>query len=148
MQPNTHFSSASYQSWKLTQSGSPLSCSPPAFTQASPMMNWDNGKPNPRYWVLKLIRDNFVPGDKIVQTKSFSMNHPVYAEGFVNAEGKRKVLLVNLRNNDVDVRIPGSKGGSEQFVDEVTGENPPRTESLGNETVSLKGFSVTVVNLP
>ena len=121
---------------------------PPGFYPSVSMMNWDNGKPNPRYWVLKLIRDNVVPGDKIVQTKSFSESHPVYAEGFVSAQGKRKVLLINLRNNDANVLIPGSKGGVAQFVDEATGENPPRTESLGNDTVSLKGFSVTVVSLP
>ena len=28
------------------------------------MIDWVNGKPNARYWVLKLIRDNFHPGDK------------------------------------------------------------------------------------
>lgn len=121
---------------------------PPGFYPSVSMMNWDNGKPNPRYWVLKLLRDNLVPGAKIVQTKSFSMNHPVYAEGFVNAEGKRKVLLINLRNGDVSVRIPGSNGGVERFVDETTSENPPQTESLGSDTVSLRGFSVAVVDLP
>lgn len=121
---------------------------PPGFFPSVSMMNWDNGNRNPRYWVLKMIRDNFAPGDKIVRATSLRMNHPVYAEGFVNTQGKRKVLLVNLRNSDVSVVIPGSKGGIEQFVDEVTGEDPPRTVSLTNDTVSLRGFSVAVVNLP
>ena len=57
-----------------------------------------------------------------MQTRSFSVKHPVYAEGFVNAEGGRKVLLVNLRNGKVGVQISGSKGGVERFVDEATGE--------------------------
>jgi hypothetical protein len=120
----------------------------PGFFPSVSMMNWDNGNRNPRYWVLKLIRDNFAPGDKIVRTKPSTMNHSVYAVGFVSAQGKRKVLLVNVRNSDVNVRIPGSKGGLEQFVDEVTGEDPPRKVPLGSDTVSLRGFSVAVVNLP
>jgi hypothetical protein len=121
---------------------------PPGFFPSVSMMNWENGNRNARYWVLKLIRGNFTPGDKIVKTDFFSMKHPVYAEGFVSAQGKRKVLLVNLRNNDTGVMIPGSKGGTEQFVDEVTGENPPRTVPLESDAVTLRGFSVAVVNLP
>lgn len=120
----------------------------PGFFPSVSMMNWENGNPNPRYWVLKMIRDNFAPGDKIVGTRPTRMKHPVYAEGFVNAQGKRKVLLVNLRNSDVNLLIPGSKGGVEQFVDEVTGENPPGTAPLQSDTVALRAFSVAVVNLP
>ena len=120
----------------------------PGFYPSVSMMNWENGNRNPRYWVLKLIRDSFAPGDKIVQAWPSRPKHPVYAEGFVSTQGKRKVLLVNLRNSDVTVQISGSKGGTEQFVDEVTGENPPRTVPLGSDTLTLKGFSVAVVNLP
>ena len=32
------------------------------------MIDWVNGKPNARYWVLKLIKDNFQPGDTLVET--------------------------------------------------------------------------------
>ena len=32
------------------------------------MIDWVNGKPNSRYWVLKVLHDNFGPGDKLVQT--------------------------------------------------------------------------------
>jgi len=121
---------------------------PPGFFPSVSMMNWENGNRNARYWVSKLIRDNFTSGDKIVNTDFFSMQHPVYAEGFVSPQGKRKVLLINLRNSDVNVQIPGSKGGLEQFVDEVTGENPPGTAPLGSDTVSLRAFSVAVVSMP
>lgn len=121
---------------------------PPGFFPSVSMMNWENGNRNPRYWVLKLIRDNFAPGDKIVQTKPFGMNEEVYAEGFVDPQGKRKVLLVNLRNKVVNLLIPNSNGGLEQFVDEVTGEDPPRTAPLESDTVSLRAFSVAVVSLP
>ena len=30
------------------------------------MIDWTTGKPNARYWVLKLLRDNFGPGNRLV----------------------------------------------------------------------------------
>ena len=41
---------------------------PTQFPSVS-MMNWENNKPNARFWVLKLIKDSFHPGDKLVETK-------------------------------------------------------------------------------
>ena len=32
------------------------------------MIDWKNGKPNARYWVLSLLKDNFHPGDQLVAT--------------------------------------------------------------------------------
>lgn len=32
------------------------------------MMDWTNGKPNSRFWVLKLLIDEFALGDKLVET--------------------------------------------------------------------------------
>ena len=32
------------------------------------MVNWTNGFGNARYWTLKVLLDNFQPGDKIVST--------------------------------------------------------------------------------
>ena len=42
---------------------------PTQFPSVS-MVDWTNGKPNPRYWVLKLLKDNFGPGDKLVDTQT------------------------------------------------------------------------------
>ena len=33
------------------------------------MVDWDTGQPNARFWVLKLLRTNFGPGDKLVETR-------------------------------------------------------------------------------
>ena len=41
---------------------------PSQFPSVS-MIDYNNGKPNARYWVLKLIKDNFHPGDKLVADK-------------------------------------------------------------------------------
>lgn len=121
---------------------------PPGFFPSVSMMNWENGGRNARYWVLKLIHENLNPGDKIVKGNLFSVNEPVYAEGFISPQGKRKVLLVNLRNADVSVRLPGGKGGLEHFVDQTTGENPPGITHLDSDVLPLRAFSVAVVNMP
>jgi hypothetical protein len=57
------------------------------------MVDWTTGRPNARYWVLKLLHDNFGPGDKLVETAS-GVSY-VYAQGFVSRDGQRKLLLVN-----------------------------------------------------
>ena len=42
---------------------------PTQFPSVS-MVDWNNGKPNARYWVLKLLHDNFGPGDKLVEIET------------------------------------------------------------------------------
>ena len=48
------------------------------------MLDWNDGKPNARFWVLKLLHDNFGPGDKIVETADD--NPYVYAVAFSTHE--------------------------------------------------------------
>src|SRR5208283_787725 len=40
---------------------------PSQFPSVS-MMDWTTNQPNARFWVLKLIKDSFHPGDKLVET--------------------------------------------------------------------------------
>ena len=42
---------------------------PTQFPSVS-LVDWITGQPNARYWVLKLIHDNFGPGDKQVESTS------------------------------------------------------------------------------
>ena len=42
------------------------------------------------FWALKLLRDNFGPGDKMVDTHLESPY--VYAQAFLTPEGRRKLL--------------------------------------------------------
>ena len=110
------------------------------------MIDWRNGKPNARYWVLKLIKDNFHPGDPIVQTDS-SDNGAVTAQAFVTKSG-RKLLLVNCRNRDIDIRLPaGASHGTLATVDQASGEGPARTAQLGGLSVHLSPFAVAVADL-
>jgi hypothetical protein len=120
---------------------------PSQFPSVS-MMDWTNGKPNARLWVLRLIKDNFGPGDKLVATKAAPNSTDVLAQGFVTAHG-RKLLLVNKRNRVVDVTIPGSTTKAKlQTVDEATGDGPARSSVMDGTLFKAPPFSVTVVSWP
>jgi hypothetical protein len=110
------------------------------------MVDWNTGQPNARYWVLKLLHDNFGPGDKLVETRSASPY--VYAQGFMTRDGKRKLLLVNKRDRNFDVSIAGSNGAEMTYVDQTTGFQPPAMADLNADQTTLRGFAVAVVTLP
>lgn len=115
---------------------------PSQFPSVS-MVNWNTGQPNARFWTLKLLHDNFGPGDKLV-VSDVSLPY-VYAQGFTMPDGRHKLLLANKRNRSFDIAISGAAGGTEQYVDQTTGEKPPATAQLSNDAVRLRGFGVAVV---
>jgi hypothetical protein len=109
------------------------------------MVDWNTGQPNARYWVLKLLHDNFGPGDKLVET---DLDIPyVYAQAFVTREGQRKLLLVNKRDRAFEVSLPASQGSAVTFVDQTTGFQPPTSAQLGANPLTLRGYEVAVVTL-
>lgn len=115
---------------------------PTQFPSVS-MMNWENGKPNARFWILKLLKDNFGPGDKLVSTESPVAG--VVAQAFITSNGKR-LLLINTRNKAAQVTLPQQLNGTSiSYVDVSTGENAPVTKSLAQTMVTLQPFSVMVV---
>lgn len=115
---------------------------PTQFPDVS-MMNWTNGRPNARYWVLKLLKDNFGPGDSLITTGLNTQD--AVAQAFVTTEGK-KLLLINKRNKIIKLKLPnGSLGNVIQSIDTSTGENPAVLQQLTDNTVTLGPFSVTVV---
>ncbi|HEY4969425.1 MAG TPA: hypothetical protein VII35_05930, partial [Steroidobacteraceae bacterium] len=44
----------------------------PGIVAASTLVDWDTGRPNARYWVTRLLRENFGPGDTLVRPPPFS----------------------------------------------------------------------------
>lgn len=110
------------------------------------MVDWKDGKPNARFWVLKLLHDNIGPGDKVVEIADD--NPFVYALAFLTHEGKRRILLINKRDRKFDVVVTGSGAGKVSFVDQTTSFRPPATAKLTSNTVTLGGYSVAVVTLP
>jgi hypothetical protein len=117
---------------------------PTQFPSVS-MVDWESGQPNARFWVLKMLRDNFGPGDKLVDTDSKAPY--VYAQAFVTPEGKRKILLLNKRNRAFDVALPGAEGAQVQLVDQATGFQPPASSTLTGSRITLGGFAVAAVTL-
>jgi hypothetical protein len=123
----------------------------PGQFAASSLVNWDTGEPNARYWVVKLLRDNFGPGDKVLAAEpEIDLIKPgpwvqVYAQGFVTPAGERRLLVVNKRGQAIDVAVTGATGGSAQVVD---GDTAPRKVSLSGDTLSLAPYAVAVVDLP
>jgi Glycosyl hydrolases family 39 len=116
---------------------------PSQFPSVS-MIDWVNGKPNARFWVLQLIKDNFHPGDKLVETTGDASNG-VTAQGFETPTGK-KLLLVNQRNHSIEVTMPAGAGQAQSAtVDEASDEGAPRVAAVTGQTIQLAPFAVTVI---
>jgi hypothetical protein len=118
---------------------------PTQFPSVS-MVDWNNGKPNARLWVLKLVHDNFGPGDKIVEIAS---NHPYLTSlAVVTKAGKRKMLLVNKRDRNLDLSIAGAADSRFDYVDVTTGFQPPASAKLASDNLMIHSFSVGVLTFP
>lgn len=110
------------------------------------MMDWTNNKPNARYWVLKLLKDNFHAGDRLVTTTlPPDISEDIVGQGFVTKHGVHKLLLVNKHDDDVDVSLPSGDRATAVAVDEVSGDDPAHSVSVQGSHLRLAPFSVTVV---
>jgi hypothetical protein len=117
---------------------------PSQFPSVS-MVDWNTGAPNARLRVLELLIKYLSPTDRVVRTAARS---PYYeAQGFLGADGRRKLLLVSKRSRPADLSLPGFAGATVEVVDQATAGGPPREEKLGGETFRLPGFGVAVVTV-
>jgi hypothetical protein len=117
---------------------------PTQFPSVS-LLDWNTGKPNARYWVLKLLHTYFGPGDKLVETGDTPPS--MFAQGFETRGGRREVLLINKRDRVQQVELKGASGSEKAFVNVATGEHEPATERLSSDRISLQPFEVAVVAL-
>ena len=118
---------------------------PTQFPSVS-MMNWENNKPNARFWVLKLIKDNFHPGDKLVDTAIEGKDGGnIAAQAFITPSG-RKLLLANKRDTSIEVPLPDAEKATVLTVDLETGDGPARTVKPIDGKIDLEPFAVTVVS--
>jgi hypothetical protein len=117
----------------------------PGQFASTTLLDWNTGQPNARYWVLKLLRDNFLPGDKLVETR---LENPyVFAQSFVTHDGKRRILIVNKRNRTLEVSIPEGSGARVDAVEQTTGSNPSTASQMNTGVLTLHGLAVAVVTL-
>lgn len=118
---------------------------PSQFPSVS-MMNYNTGKPNARYWVLKMIKDTFHPGDKLVTNSGKDQPSDVEVQGFVTPAGK-KVLVVNKTNSPKTIGLPADlKDASSLTVDEESGDGEPRTAKVNGAELNLAPFAVTILS--
>lgn len=118
----------------------------PGQSPSTTLVDWDTGRPNVRYWAMKLLRDSFRPGDKVVAATSNDEGGPVASKEFIVRDGKRRVLLVNKRDQPMTVEIEGAAQGTIRVVDQAT-RGMPEAMRLQSGTVTLAGFAVAVVTL-
>jgi hypothetical protein len=124
---------------------------PTQFPDVS-MVNWNTGKPNARYWVLKLIKDHFGPGDKLADTwftQNVAIGQPpsVHTQGIITRKGKR-IFLINKENKETQVVLPQeARGAIIHYVDNDTKENPPAESMVNGDRITLKPFAVAVVEI-
>ncbi len=116
---------------------------PTQFPSVS-LIDWNTGAPNARFRVLELLKANFHPGDKLVKTSSATPY--VYALGTIASNGTRRVLLVNKRDRDIELTLPGP-ATEIRYVDQTTRGGVPGRESLGGDKLTLHGLGVAVITL-
>ncbi len=112
------------------------------------MVDWTNGKPNPRLRVLQLLHDNFGPGDKLVEVAAEPSSPYLSSMAVVTRDGKHRILLVNKRDRPLNVSITGVSGGQMDLVNQNSGFGPPQSAKLTSDQVSLGGFAVVSITLP
>jgi hypothetical protein len=108
------------------------------------MVDWNTGAPNARFRVLELLKNHFSPGLKLVQTQTGTPY--VYGLGFIDRDGKHKLLLVNKRDRDIELTLP-QPGNEVQFVDGTSKSDPPKKEPLNSNSYTLRGLAVAIVTL-
>jgi hypothetical protein len=111
------------------------------------MIDYNNGNPNARYWVLKLIKDSFHPGDNLVANGAQATgSSEVMIQGFLTAQGK-KALLVNKTNSERTVKVSSDfENAGSLTVDEATGDEEPRAGKADGTEIKLAPFAVTVLS--
>jgi len=109
------------------------------------MINYNTGEPNARYWVLKLLKDNFGPGDRLVETSVSNSESGIAAQGFQTKAGKT-LLLINKRIQPETVTLPTEfSGGHVTFVAPSTGDHDPAKSTLDGVTLHLEPNEVAVI---
>jgi hypothetical protein len=109
------------------------------------MISYNTGKPNARYWVLKMLKDNFHPGDKLIETAG-RQPEDISIQAAVTSQGK-KVLLVNRTNSEKTFRLaPDLQNASTLTVDEDSADNSPRTGTASG-VLKMAPFAVTILSL-
>jgi len=114
------------------------------------LIDWTTGKPNARFTVLQLLKNNFGPGDELASTEMHNNGVPADSDGIeaqaFTRDGHRKLLLINERNRAITVELPKECLGA--AMQSIAGTSPETVEQRVTDTrLRLQPFSVSVVAL-
>lgn len=107
------------------------------------MLDWETGKPNARYHVLKLLIENLSPPLKMTEIES--KNPAISAQSFVDEKGLKKILLINKRDRIFEIEIEQMNGGNVQTIDRTT--DGIAVSKINQDKIALNKFGVAVVTL-
>lgn len=114
------------------------------------MIDWTTGKPNARYAVLELLKNNFGPGDDLLGTDVVDHGNnadtdAITAQAFV-AGGQRKLLLINQRDREIEVELPKEcLGASMQTIEGASPE--VMKQDVSDSKLRVLPFAVSVITL-
>ncbi len=114
----------------------------PAQFPSVSMVHWETGAPNARFMVLKLLIDNFGPGDKLVTT-SVSGTANIHSLGFLTKKMEKKLLLINKRKDEIQIQL--SMSAKETHFIDVDTNDKIEEKKLGTDKVTVRGFGVHVI---
>jgi hypothetical protein len=107
------------------------------------MMNYRTADPNPRFWALKLLKDNFALGDRLVQTSIDGSG--IAAQAFRTTHG-RAILVVNKRLQTTQITFPdGFAAAHITYVAPSTGDHPPASKAISGQTIELEPNEIAVI---
>lgn len=108
------------------------------------MIDWRTGRPNARYWVLKLIRDNISLGDEMVET---SCDDPAISVQAFKSGAARKLLIINKRDHESSVELPSAVlGGIVDTVDPSRGEREYKPQRIRSLNFKMEPFAVSMIS--
>jgi hypothetical protein len=114
------------------------------------LIDWTTGKPNARYAILELLKNNFGPGDDLLGTEVVDHGNnadtdAITAQAFVAGEQK-KLLLINQRNREIVVELPKEFVGAS--LQTIGGSSPDVVnQDTEDSRLRLLPFSVSVVTV-
>ena len=107
------------------------------------MVDWTNGKPTAKYWVLRLVLESTAVGDVFRKTTA-NATAQLFAQAFTHGD-ERRVLLINKQNAPTTVVIAGAD--TARIVDESTNQGPPCDIVKLGGSVLLGPFATAVVTV-
>ncbi len=114
------------------------------------LLNWTTGEGTAKFWTSKLLIETAdIDNDQAVVTQTTDVGEQnLFSQAFIGKTGRRWVFIINKRNANIDVFLPGCTGGTMKIVNEASGFGPATEVTLTLSKITLSPFAVAVVHMP